>query len=235
MSVSSFGRMMLRRGVLGRRALRRLRRHTAERLGSARYSRAGLYELDRKLEFYLGEGGFFVEAGANDGFRQSNTYYLERFRGWRGILVEPIPALAKHCGRERRRSTVYQCALVADEQATPKVDMRYADLLSETHATGRDLPTWPKWDETYDLTVPARTLASILAEVGAPRVDFLSLDVQGFEPAVLAGLDLPRFMPTFMLLELDDGDARRRVEEVIGSRYSLEAWLTHHDALYQCG
>ena len=72
---------MLRRAVLGRRALLRLRRHTAERLGSARYSRPALYQLDRKLEAYLGDGGFFVEAGANDGFRFSNRYYLERFRG----------------------------------------------------------------------------------------------------------------------------------------------------------
>lgn len=53
--------------------------------------------MERTLARHLPEhGGFFVEAGANDGYTQSNTYWLERFCGWEGILIEPIPALAKH-------------------------------------------------------------------------------------------------------------------------------------------
>lgn len=234
MKASAFGYAMMGRAVFGRRAALRVRRHVAERLGSPRYSRAGLYELDRKLAPYLGDRGFFVEAGAADGFRKSNTYYLERFRGWHGVLVEPIPHLAQRCRRERPRSTVFECALVADEQATPMIAMRYADLLSEVHASGRGLPrSRYGWDPSYDLTVPGRTLSSILTEARAPTVDLLSLDVQGFEASVLAGLGLPRFMPRLMLIELDDDDAQRHVEDVIGTHYTLEAWLTKGDALYR--
>jgi hypothetical protein len=41
--------------------------------------------MDRKLdELFDGRPGFFVEAGANDGYQQSNTYYLEHLRGWSG-------------------------------------------------------------------------------------------------------------------------------------------------------
>ncbi len=57
--------------------------------------------MDRKLQAYLPDGGFFIEAGAYDGFRQSTTYYLEKFRGWRGLLVEPIPELARAASKER--------------------------------------------------------------------------------------------------------------------------------------
>lgn len=47
--------------------------------------------LDEKLAPYLNfKGGIFIEAGANNGIRQSNTYYLEAVRGWKGILVEPV-------------------------------------------------------------------------------------------------------------------------------------------------
>ena len=61
--------------------------------------------MDRQLDEILAKrGGFFVEAGANDGYRQSNTYLLERARGWTGILVEAIPDLARRCARERPRS-----------------------------------------------------------------------------------------------------------------------------------
>ena len=45
----------------------------------------------------LGEmsGGFFIEAGAADGMRFSNTLLLEMKRNWTGLLVEPSPALFK--------------------------------------------------------------------------------------------------------------------------------------------
>ena len=53
----------------------------------------GLIELDRQLLPHLDKRkGFFIEAGANDGVTQSNTLFFERHRGWRGLLVEPIPA-----------------------------------------------------------------------------------------------------------------------------------------------
>jgi hypothetical protein len=35
--------------------------------------------------------GFFIEAGAHDGVEASNTLYLEKKMGWKGLLVEPNP------------------------------------------------------------------------------------------------------------------------------------------------
>src|SRR6266516_1818539 len=68
------------------------RRALFERFGSARYSRVAIHGLDRMLERHLPRRpGTFVEAGAYDGVFQSNTYYLERFWGWSGVLIEPLP------------------------------------------------------------------------------------------------------------------------------------------------
>ena len=45
-----------------------------------------LYGMDRKLEKYLDfRGGTFIEAGANDGIAQSNSYFLENKHGWNGV------------------------------------------------------------------------------------------------------------------------------------------------------
>ena len=56
-------------------------------------SRFAMNDLDRRLEPYLfSSDGFYVELGVNDGFSQSNTFFLER-KGWSGILVEPCPNL----------------------------------------------------------------------------------------------------------------------------------------------
>ena len=52
----------------------------------------GLDQLDRKLEKYVDyDYGYFVELGANDGVTQSNSLYFEKYRKWRGLLVEPSP------------------------------------------------------------------------------------------------------------------------------------------------
>src|SRR5437870_3706095 len=56
-----------------RRRQRRGRRAGAEASGSDRLSRPALFELEVKLDAIINrDGGFFVEAGANDGFSQSN-------------------------------------------------------------------------------------------------------------------------------------------------------------------
>ncbi len=57
------------------------------------YSQDGQDEfLDRSV-FKGRKSGFFVEIGAHDGVRFSNSAFLERERGWRGICVEPHPKI----------------------------------------------------------------------------------------------------------------------------------------------
>ncbi len=97
-----------------------------ERFGSARFSRPGL-----DLSPYLPAGpGFYVEAGAYDGYTESNTYYLERFKGWTGVLVEAIPALYAECVRRRPRSYVANCALVSSEFPDDEVAMQFGGVMS---------------------------------------------------------------------------------------------------------
>lgn len=223
-------------------AYHRARRRAFELVGNARYSRPALHELDDKLRPYLDrDGGFFIEAGANDGYRQSNTYYLERMRGWRGLLVEAIPALYQHCCRERTRSRVVQCALVDQtyEQATIKMhfanlmsvaegSLQSADELAQHLSSGLEVQGLA---ESYEVEVPARTLESILDELQPPsEIDFFSLDVEGCESAVLRGLNLDRYAPRYLLVE-----ARylEQVNDVLQDRYRLIEQFTYHDYFYE--
>jgi hypothetical protein len=75
-----------------------LRRRIYEAFGSDRHSHLAIFDLDHKLKKYLDfKGGSFIEAGGNDGLSQSNTYWFERFRGWRGLLVEAVPRRCREC------------------------------------------------------------------------------------------------------------------------------------------
>ncbi|MGL4649339.1 MAG: FkbM family methyltransferase, partial [Caldilineaceae bacterium] len=111
-------------------------RPLAERAGIERFSHPALHDLDRRIARLIPERNLtFVELGANDGFSQSNTYYLERFRGWRGVLIEPIPELYAQAARRRPKAKVFNAACVpfGFDQAT--VAMTYCDLMSVVHGS----------------------------------------------------------------------------------------------------
>lgn len=230
------------RVIAARKALGRTRRRRAEARGSDRLSRPALHGMDAKLDAAIDtDGGFFVEAGANDGFTQSNTYWLERFRGWTGILIEPMPTLYEECRLERPQAAIVNAALMPEETAGQTVTMEFGDLMSSVegvHPEGER--EWVKpglvlgWRDPYVAEVPARTLSSILDEHGAPEVDLLSLDIEGFEPEALRGLDLERHAPRWIAVEAHDLDAgRRAIEDVLGDRYILEAQISPLDLLYR--
>jgi FkbM family methyltransferase len=230
--------------IRSRKRLSRARRRRAEKRGSDRFSRPALHDMDRKLDAALDrDGGFFVEAGANDGFTQSNTYWLERFRGWCGILIEPMPVYVEECRRERPATPVVHAALVPADYEGETVRMHFGDLMSTVHGAHGDAAAEHEWvgpglvlgwRDPYEAEVPARTLSSILEEHQAPEVDLLSLDVEGFEPQALRGLDFDRHAPRWIVVEAHNLEAgRSAIEDVLGDRYVLEEQVSPLDLLYR--
>lgn len=200
----------------------------------------GLDGLDRKLEPYIDfDNGVFVEAGANDGEAQSNTAYFARHRGWRGLLIEPIPELAERCRRARPESVVENCALVAAGADGRPVPMTYCGLMSVVDGGWSDpaaernhveIGSKIQSLETYRVDVPGRCISVLLDKHKITHVDLLSLDVEGFERQALEGLDLSRHRPSFILVE---ARFREEIDNLLLPHYEAIAQLSHHDVLYQ--
>ena len=139
--------------------------------------------------------GFFLEAGANHPTKGSQTCLFEE-RGWRGILVEPIAKNCELLRQHRPGSRIFQCALGAPEQRG-RVRMNVAagnDGLSGLAVN--DGVIVERVEE-----VELRTLDEVLAEAGNPKLDLMSIDVEGFELQVFCGLDLVRHQPALLLVE----------------------------------
>ena len=201
----------------------------------------GLGGIDLALAEHLdGEPGFFVEAGANDGVQQSNTLLLERTRGWRGLLVEPVPELADRCRANRPDALVEQVALVPPGRGVGTIQMHFSGLMSLVRGA-HDNPEAEAAHVvdglarqglagSYEVDVPARTLSAVLDAHGIAAVDLLVLDVEGYEGPVLEGLDLGRHGPRYILVEERFPD---QVAAVLGGAYERVAELSHHDVLYR--
>jgi FkbM family methyltransferase len=148
--------------------------------------------------------GFFLDVGANHYERFSNTYFLEVGLGWEGIAVEPMvefgPDYAAHRPRTRFRS--FFVSDVSDEQAR-LYSLDSAPLVSSgverfTTQAGEELRPG---EAVQSRDVPTITLDDLLGAEGVERLDFVSMDIELWEPKALAGFDIERFRPDLVCVE----------------------------------
>ena len=178
---------------------------------------------DRYLmdEIYPGKrDGYFVDVGAHDGRSISNTWLLERDRGWRGVCVEPLPVEFGKLRAARPQSHCVQAAVTAEQDSG---DVAFTEILNSNMLSGLDahLPRHVvDSNESRTTQVRARTLTSILNETRAPAwIDYLSVDTEGSELEVLRGIDFSRYTFGFVTLEHNYDEPRRtEIREFLAAR-----------------
>jgi len=145
------------------------------------------------------ERGFYVDIGAFDPTIGSVTRHFYD-HGWCGINVEPGGAFSRLV-EQRPRDINLQVA-VADHQGRLMFYEHPADPGTSTLLA--DLP--PRLSHLADgriaREVPVTTLERILEEYADGReIDFLKVDVEGYELEVLRSNDWMRFRPKVLLIE----------------------------------
>lgn len=135
-------------------------------------------------------GGTFVDIGGYDGVTGSNTLFFEQWRGWSGVLVEPVPAnLAK--AREVRRCLCLGLAVAASDGEADFVEIieGFTQMSGLAHSYDPGLLQRVRQDPRHRervLRVETRSLSRILTDALLPHPDFVSLDIEGGEAAALA-------------------------------------------------
>ena len=181
----------------------------------------GIHALDIEVIKLIkpSTSGFFVELGANDGLRQSNSYILQRNFSWGGLLIEPNPARFEECVINRSFSgNVHFCCAACVPFAFDQSSIKLcnSDLMSvafNLDVSNEDAMSHSKLGSqflknpalSYTFFASARTLTDILDDAMAPpKIDFLSLDVEGNELSVLQGLDFEKYSADWILVESRD-------------------------------
>jgi len=141
--------------------------------------------------------GFFVEVGANDPQKGSQTWFLEQ-RGWRGILIEPLSRFYVALKAARPCSRVFQVACGAPGHP-PEADLFVAE--NSEHSSLKCNVVVPNTRYVRRETVRIVTLDEVLETADNPQVDFVSIDVEGMQLDVLKGFDLRLHRPALLLVE----------------------------------
>lgn len=144
------------------------------------------------------ERGFYVEVGGWDPEVDSisRSFYG---RGWRGIVLEPVEELAARYRAARPRDEVIT-AMAGDRAGTSSFHAFLQSGLSTS------VPAyWERHEAEGELgeerSVAVVTLDDVLSSQGADDIEFMVIDVEGAEAAVLRGLDLHRFRPKVLIVE----------------------------------
>ncbi|MEN9283923.1 MAG: hypothetical protein RLZZ179_1416 [Verrucomicrobiota bacterium] len=199
--------------------------------------------LDDKLARYLDfRNGVFVEAGANDGYSQSNTFYLEKGLKWKGVLVEAIPDLFEKCRKQRPQSKVFNAGLVSKSYVGKTLKLHYANLMSiaegsiEESELKRHVQAGLEVqgiEKSYSVEVPAVTFESIIEKSGFQKIDLLSLDLEGYEIEALKGWNFERHRPSYILIEVWSVSIETMDNLMKSNFYERVDQLSIHDYLYQ--
>lgn len=155
------------------------------------------YLLDLKKK------GTYVDVGCNTPVRFSNTFNLY-LMGWRGINIDANRELIAEC-KQVRKSDVCICAAVSDTEK--EVIFHKSKESAVSTIDEKRLEEWQKnWEfaEEDKEKVITKTLTSILDKnfPAGTKIDLLSIDVEGHDFNVLKSLDLEKYRPKVIIIEL---------------------------------
>lgn len=180
----------------------------------------------------LPDYGFFVEFGAGDGVNISNTYWLEKSRGWHGLLCEPEPRnleKLKACGRDRSKIE----AVAIGPPGIVDFGCPEDAYLSGTLRTTDDEKEVIRAQQI--IRVPSLPLSDVLAKHGVDGLDIISIDTEGTELEAWRTLNLKRWRPRIAIIELITWGLPDQSEEIVQAMDAdgYEMILrTHHNGVF---
>jgi len=184
------------------------------------YSQRGQdWFIDQKI-FPNKTDGIFLDVGANDPKDLSNTLYFEE-KGWSGLAFEPQERLRKKWDTDRKTKCLPHLLGARDGEEVTFVEYDTDDWQNALSGVegfaieeGVNVDHMPK----KRTTMKKRRLDKILQEQNILNIDFMSLDVEGFEMEVLQGINFQKINIDVIVVENDrthmgDKTLRRFIKE----------------------
>lgn len=155
-------------------------------------------EID-KLVNYKGKG-FYIDVGANDSKRFSNTMRFYK-RGWYGINIEPDTNKYKQLRKKRPRDINLNIGV-----STKPGKLKFFVFSPDTLSTFSPLEARKKLSEGYkvvkELFIDTQQLTQVIQKYCKNiDIDFITVDTEGYDMEVLKSLSWERFRPKLVCVE----------------------------------
>jgi FkbM family methyltransferase len=190
---------------------------------------------------------FYIELGALDGVRYSNTKTLEDDHGWTGVLIEPNPFAFKELALNRPSNILVNTLIGMEGE---EVEFRYftnPDLQAvgaikgtqkESHRlqwmnSGTAENDWLAdqiGSDLQEVLMPTQALGCLLRRSGISEFGLLSLDVEGHELDVLTSHDWD--IPVSYMLVEGSRDNDKEVADYIVSKGGVFECHVHINMLF---
>ncbi|AEM21637.1 putative methyltransferase FkbM family [Brachyspira intermedia PWS/A] len=136
--------------------------------------------------------GFFIDIGANDGIKISNTYFFEKL-GWSGICVEANPIIYEQL-EKNRNCDLYNAAILDKKMDSVKlVNYEGHSLMAKIDISE---------SKENSLNIKSMTFDELMYNYkNISSIDLLSIDVEGFELNILKTIDFNKYDIKLIIVE----------------------------------
>jgi hypothetical protein len=199
---------------------------------------------DRWVDNFLDkiQNGFFVEIGGYDGEKFSNTLFLEKERGWDGLLIEANPYTFDILqSRDRKCSFVNACVsktlefmtfIISGSTTSAKETM----TASFRKRIAKDILTYGKsgdkrWVRSgTELKVKCTKFGDLMSKLERKHIDYFSLDVEGAEMIILESIPFDKISISVFTIEI--GQNAANIRSFMSSKGYIEKKILHGDLIF---
>jgi FkbM family methyltransferase len=163
--------------------------------------------------------GYFIDIGAHDGLWYSNTYYLEKELGWKGICVEPDKDMFN------KLKLIRDCICINKAVYDQNTEVEFVSVEEINTPEGiRGIRTclsklYPKINGNSQFTETI-TMEKLMTDNNSPsNIDYISIDTEGAEYEILSGFPFNKYKVKLWTIEhnqfLDDSQLKKKIRRIM--------------------
>jgi FkbM family methyltransferase len=144
--------------------------------------------------------GFYIDVGAHDPIELSVTKHFYDL-GWRGINIEPVPRSYKKFLVHRPDDVNLNIAIGAKHDFLKIFEIEDRPELTSLDPEAAEAAGKLASSKVITYRIEVRTLEEVCRQYCRSFIDFLKIDVEGFEKEVILGADFSNYRPTMIGIE----------------------------------
>ena len=145
--------------------------------------------------------GFYIDIGAYHPLKYSNTQIFYK-NGWTGINIDATPKSMIPFNKFRKRDINLECAVSDKEETLTYYSFKENALSTFDEQLGEERIK-QGWKLNKKFKLKTKTINQILSEYlpENQKIDFIDIDIEGFELKILKTFDFSKFAPDYFLIE----------------------------------